>query len=188
MLRKVLEKFFAIGCSINRILILAEYLSALTDNDSANYDVFYKFADRCASSMLNMLDLGGYFHNNTTLIAIIMEIMDLRQVCDHDEEDGEIHIAAFMRRHKIQNHLVAIVNPLPPRPATVAEQLPPPPGERRLSLSRRRRLSENEPEEVLARRRRLGNAVEEEIAAPPLQEIINISSDEEVEERDGTFR
>ncbi|XP_011883651.1 PREDICTED: uncharacterized protein LOC105570812 [Vollenhovia emeryi] len=104
MLRKVLEKFFAIGCSINRILILAEYLSALTDNDSANYDVFYKFADRCASSMLNMLDHGGYFHNNATLIAIIMEIMDLRQVCDHDEEDGKIHIAAFMRRHKIREY------------------------------------------------------------------------------------
>lgn len=97
--QEILRKIFSVGCVLDRTLSVQEYLSALSDDNEKNCEVFSKFASRASSTLLCILEQYGYCGADTELRELLVEHVLTRQAFDHEEDDAGGHIADFVRRH-----------------------------------------------------------------------------------------
>jgi len=97
-LREILSNFFIVACNLNAGLKAAEYLSALSDADEKNYDVFWSFASGCSSTLLCVMTRLGHCAGSEKLLGIIRELVEMRISLEHEEEDSAGYIADFLRQ------------------------------------------------------------------------------------------
>lgn len=107
-LREIIKEFIIVACKVNGRQNAEEYLSALTDTDEKNYDVFWDFAITCNNTLLSVMDQLGYCARDEKLIDAIYEILTARQF-DITKTDEGGHIAAFFRRRGKRSLLMSIV-------------------------------------------------------------------------------
>lgn len=98
-LRQIISKCFRLACKLNKKLVVAEYLSALSDNDEENVRIFSHFVNQYSNTLLCVMDQLGYCKRDERLISVIEEHIQMRKIFDRDEEDVGGHIAAFLRRN-----------------------------------------------------------------------------------------
>ncbi|XP_026827601.1 uncharacterized protein LOC113562383 [Ooceraea biroi] len=100
-LAEILRKVFIIGSNLNGRIDGAKFISALSGNEKRNYSLFWRFASSCSNTLLSIMAQLGHCDGDQELLAIIEEIIGLREACNHEEEDAGGHIAGFLRRMRL---------------------------------------------------------------------------------------
>lgn len=90
-LREIVKEFIIVACRLNGRRDADEYLSALTDRDKENYEVFRTFALRCNDTLLGIMDQLGYSEHDQKLIKVIREILEWRRYYHHGNGQERSH-------------------------------------------------------------------------------------------------
>lgn len=98
MLCEILKKVFIVACNINTNLNVNDYLPKLTTNNEENYNLFWCFAGKCSNTLLYVLYQLGYCQE-PRLLTIITEMIEIRKLFEHEEQDVDGCISSFIRQH-----------------------------------------------------------------------------------------
>lgn len=82
-----------------------KFLSGLSDNPEKNYVIFTGFTCECSDSLLGVLYQLGYFNSDNRILRIAAEIVEMRRMFGHVEEDVEGYIANLLSHNFQGKHL-----------------------------------------------------------------------------------
>ena len=92
-LKAVISKCIILAANLNPTLNRNRYLSRLSDvSADDNYSTFTIFASDISNNLLATLYSLGYFNEREDLWRIAVEMIQMRNLCNHVEEDVGGHV------------------------------------------------------------------------------------------------
>ena len=93
--KEIIRRSIKLAAMLNTRISAENFLSVLTDNSEENYVVFTRFACQCSDTILSVLYQLRYFSNDTRVLHIAAEAVEMRRMFGHEEDVGG-HIANLL--------------------------------------------------------------------------------------------
>ena len=100
MAENIISDCVNLAANLSSSIDVTKYLPFLTGIVEENYDVSRIFAGVCSNSMLAIMFKLGHFGGDVELLNIAADIITVRSLFEHEEEDVGGHVADLMREYR----------------------------------------------------------------------------------------
>jgi len=94
--QEIVRKCIKLASKLEKKINEEKFLDLLSDDPDNNYLVFTRLLCECSDTMLGVLYQLGYFGDNERIWRIAVEIVEMRRIFEHEEEDVGGHIANLL--------------------------------------------------------------------------------------------